>query len=126
MFRPLNDSVVVEPVKAEANLNGVILTESANQQYHGLRAVVIAVGPGLYTLSGTRLSIDLKEGDVVILRTAGPLIREGGRVYAVVSERDVLAVVEGGPPVKPYSRAEHTPRIVETLPLEHANIAGVQ
>lgn len=106
MFRPLNDSVVVEPLKApEGSKGGLVLPEGqARQNYHGLRAVVVAVGPGPWTIQGTRLPMDLKEGDVVILRNAGPLINEAGRVYCVVSERDVMAVVEPSSPGVPADR----------------------
>jgi chaperonin GroES len=106
MFRPLNDCVIVEPVKAESNVGGVILTETATENYQGLRGVVVAVGPGHWTISGTRLPIELSVGDVVMLRPGGQLIREGGKLFYVVTEREVLAVVEGGPAVRSLDRAE--------------------
>lgn len=96
MLRPLNDNVIVEPLKAPASsLAGVLLTEDAGRKYHGMRALVVAVGPGVLTLDGARVPINLSPGDVVVLRSPGPLVRHGGRVYSVVSERDVLAVAEG-------------------------------
>lgn len=110
MFRPLNDSVVVEPCKPVDKLGGIMLSDNA-KNYSGLRAVVLAVGPGLFTLTGTRLPIDVKEGDIVILRSGGQLINEGKRVVSIVCERDILAVVEGGPAVRPYKESEHTPAV---------------
>ena len=97
MFRPLNDQVVVEPLKSgEASRGGVVLPDNARGKYHGLRAMVVAVGPGELTISGTRVPTDLRPGDVVVLRQGGLLLAEGGRIYSIVQARDVLAVVEGG------------------------------
>lgn len=108
MFRPLNDSVLVEPLKStEGTRGGLVLPDAARANYHGLRARVVAVGPGVLTISGARVPIDLKEGDVVVLRSAGPLLRDGDRVLCLVGERDVLAVVEGGAEgFRPWSEEE--------------------
>jgi chaperonin GroES len=112
MFRPLNDQVVVEPVKSpDGTKGGLLLPDTAKGNYHGLRATVVAVGPGSFTSAGTRVPLDLKVGDLVILRNPGPLLREDDRVFCVVFERDILAVVEGGSASPPahFDRDEFSP-----------------
>jgi chaperonin GroES len=108
VFRPLNDSVVVEPLKAkDTGPGGLLLSDDVKEKYHGLRAAVVAVGPGELTIQGTRVPIDLKPGDVVVLKSAGPLIDEGGRRFCVVSVRDIAVVVEGSEtPVRHFSPQE--------------------
>lgn len=96
MFRPLNDQVVVEPIKTPKSVIGnLVLPDASKANLHGLRAVVIAVGPGHITLSGERAPLGVKVGDIVLLRSPGPLINEDDRVFCIVGERDILAVVEG-------------------------------
>lgn len=122
MLRPLNDSLVVEPLKSEAtSVGGIVLPDgSAQQKYHGMRALVVAVGPGLWTLSGTRLPLEPRAGQVVILRHAGPLIRHSGRIFSIVSERDVLAVIEGpeaeASRSRRYSEDEHGGALAANVP----------
>lgn len=108
MFRPLNDQVVVEPIKSPETTksgSGIMLPDTAKTNYHGLRAKVVAVGPGNYTSTGQRIPLDLKPEDLVLLRASGPLIREDDRVFCVVSEREIMAVIEGSEaPVEHFSR----------------------
>lgn len=107
MLRPLNDSVVVEPIKTpEASIGGITLPDASRSKYHGLRAVVVAVGPGVLTLSGARVPIMLTPGEVVVLRHNGPMIRDGGRLLSVVQERDVLCAIPDAGFVETYSPAE--------------------
>lgn len=108
MFRPLNDCVVIEPVKTPEKLvSGLALPDSAKNNYHGLRGVVVAVGPGAWTISGERLTPSVAPGDVVVLAAPGRLVRdESGRVYSIVCDRDVLAVVEDPGEVRTYDRCE--------------------
>lgn len=109
MFRPLNDQVVVEPIKAaKAVIGNLVLPDAAKANYHGLRAEVVAVGKGHITFSGERMPLDVKVGDIVLLRSPGPLINEDDRVFCIVAERDILAVVEGenGTPRKHFSPIE--------------------
>src|SRR4051812_24805713 len=94
MIKPLNDTVVVEPIKAEeASPGGLLLPEASRENYRGLRATVVAVGPGNWTIGGVRLPVELREGDVVLLGRAGPMVRVGERTLCFVGERDVLAVL---------------------------------
>jgi chaperonin GroES len=95
MLRPLNDQVVVEPVVSdEKGPGGLILPEIARNKYHGLRGRVVAVGPGLRTIGGEWLPINLRVDDIVILSRGGHLITEAGRTFCIISEREILAVID--------------------------------
>ncbi len=96
-LRPLNDWVVCEPLKSdETTPGGLLLPEGSRDSYRGLRALVVAVGPGAWTIQGTRLAPGCKQGDQVMLARPGVLIMEGSRNLCIVADRDVMAVIETG------------------------------
>ena len=90
---PLYDKVVLKTVEAEEKTkSGLILTASAQEkpQY----AEVIAVGPG-GIVDGKEVVMTLKAGEKVIAaKYAGTQIKLEGEEFTVISQADILAVVE--------------------------------
>jgi chaperonin GroES len=88
-LRPLGDRVVLQYQKAEAKTQtGIILPDSAKEKPQ--EATVIAVAPG-----SKEEQMQVKEGDKVILsRYSGTEVKVGDEEYVIVSQKDIIAVVE--------------------------------
>lgn len=92
-LRPLLDKVVLKKVEAlETTKAGILLPDSAKEKPEV--SVIVAVGPG-GLVDGKEVVMTLKEGDKVITaKYCGTDIKLDGVEYTVVSQSDVLAVVE--------------------------------
>ena len=92
-LRPLFDKVVLKAVEtAEVTKAGIILPGSAQEKPQAY--VVIAVGPG-GIIDGKEVAMTLKEGDQVICgKYSGTEVKLDGKEYVIVSQSDVLAVIE--------------------------------
>ena len=92
-IRPLGDRVVVKAVeRGEQTKSGIYLPDTAQEKPP--EAVVIAVGPGKLLESGSRVPIDLKEGDKILFsKYSGTEIKQGDDEYLILRDTDVLAVI---------------------------------
>jgi len=95
-LQPLGDRVVVKPLdREEVTKSGIVLPETAKEKPQ--EGEVLAVGPGRVLDDGKRLKLDLKKGDrVLYAKYAGTEFKIDEDELLVLSERDVLAIVEGG------------------------------
>ena len=93
-LRPLGDHVIAKPVEEEeVKKGGVIIPETAKEK--PLKAEVVAVGPGKVMENGSKKPIDLKEGDKIIYtKYGGNEIKVNDVEYLILSEEDILAVIE--------------------------------
>ena len=93
-IRPLNDKLVLKRLEAEEKTKGgIVLPDTAKEKPREGR--VIAVGEGKILDDGKRGAMQLKPDDRVIFKSyAGTEIKVDGEDYLVLSESDVLAVVE--------------------------------
>lgn len=93
-LRPLGDRVVVRVLESEEKTKGgIFLPDTAKEKPQ--QAKVVAVGSGKTLDDGSKSPVDLKEGDVVLFaKYAGTEVKVDGVEYLVISEKDVLAVVE--------------------------------
>ncbi len=92
-LNPLADRVVVKMVEMEETTkSGIILTASAKEKPQ--IAEVLAVGPGALK-DGVIRPMSVKVGDKVITsKYSGTEIKLDGVEYVIVSEEDILAIVE--------------------------------
>ena len=92
--RPLGDKILVQRLQAEdKTASGIFLPESAKEKPQ--QAKVVAVGDGKVLDSGERAPFQVKKGDTIILsKWGGTEIKVDGEDFLVMSEDDVLAVVE--------------------------------
>ena len=92
-LRPLLDKVVLKQVEAvETTKAGILLPGSAEEKPQV--SEVVAVGPG-GLVDGNQVVMTLKPGDKVITgKYSGTEVKLDGVEYTVVSQSDVLAVVE--------------------------------
>ena len=92
-IRPLFDKVVLKKVEAvESTKAGILLPGSAQEKPQ--ISEVVAVGPGGLA-DGTEVVMTLKVGDRVITgKYTGTEVKLEGTEYTIVSQSDILAVVE--------------------------------
>jgi len=94
MLRPLEDRVVVKPLKAEEKTeSGIVLPDSAKEKPQ--EAEVIAVGPGKLLDNGSRAELEVSVGEKVIFaKYGGTEVKYQGEEYLILRESDILAVKE--------------------------------
>jgi chaperonin GroES len=93
-LKPLGDRVVVKIVEQEEKTSGGILLPSTAKE-KPQEAEVLAVGPGKLLDDGKRSQMEVREGDrVVFAKYAGTEIKAQGEEVLVISEKDILAIVE--------------------------------
>lgn len=92
-LRPLFDKVVLKRVEAqETTKAGILLPGSAQEKPQV--SEVIAVGPG-GMVDGKEVKMTLKVGEKVITgKYSGTEVKLDDEEYSIVSQSDVLAVVE--------------------------------
>ena len=93
MIKPLQDRVVLKLVEAEETTkSGIILAGSAKEKPQF--AEIVAVGPG-GTVDGKEVKMYVKVGDKVITaKYAGTEVKIDDQGYTIVSQDDILAIVE--------------------------------
>lgn len=94
---PLNDRVVLKPLSPEEagsrTLSGIIIPDSAKEKPE--QGKVVAVGPGKWNKhTEKRMPMSVAIGDKVMFSKYGPQeIKINGVEYFIVSESDILAVI---------------------------------
>lgn len=93
-FKPLGNHLVVEPIERESQTaGGIILPETAKEKPQ--MGKVIAVGAGKRLTSGEVQKMTVQVGDKVLYaRYGGTTVKVGSGELLILSEDDVLAVVE--------------------------------
>jgi chaperonin GroES len=91
---PLNDKLVVQRLEAEEKTaGGIVLPDTAREKPKQGR--VLSVGDGKLLESGKRAPFQVKEGDRVLFTSyAGNEVTIDGKEYLIMSEDDILAVVD--------------------------------
>lgn len=94
MLKPLGDRVVIRVLEQEEKTaSGIYLPDTAKEKPS--QGEVIAVGAGKVADDGKRVALDVAVGDKIIFsKYAGTEVKFEGQNYLIVSERDILAVVE--------------------------------
>lgn len=92
-IKPLQDRVVIKMLEAEETTkSGIILTSAAQEKPQV--AEIIAVGPG-GVVDGKEVIMQVKVGDkVLISQYAGTKVKLDGEEYTILSQNDVLAIVD--------------------------------
>ena len=92
--RPLNDKVLIERAKAdEKTKGGIILPDSSKEKPK--EGKIVAVGQGRINDQGERLPFQVKKNDRVLFKSyAGTDVKIDGKDYILMSEEEILAVVE--------------------------------
>ncbi len=93
-LKPLRDKILVKRLDAEEKTKGgIIIPDSAKEKPK--QGKVIAVGTGKLDEHGKKIELCLKVGDRIIFTSyAGTEVKLDGEEYLLMSEDDVLGVVE--------------------------------
>ena len=93
-LQPLGDRIVVERDQGnEKTEGGIYLPDSAKDK--PTRGTIVSVGDGRLLDDGSRSELQVEVGDVVLFTSyAGESIEINDTEYLLMSESDVLAVIE--------------------------------
>lgn len=92
--KPLGDRVLVQPVEEDEQVSGgIIIPDTAKEKPQ--RGAIVAVGDGKADDSGNKIALSVKKGDVVLYgKYSGTEISLEGEDYLIMSEGDILAIIE--------------------------------
>ncbi|HIA27318.1 MAG TPA: co-chaperone GroES [Planctomycetes bacterium] len=93
-LRPLNDKIVVKRLEAEDKTKGgIFLPDNAKEKPR--EGKVVSTGDGKLLKDGSRAKFQVKKNDRVLFSSyAGTEIKLDGQEYLIMSEDDVLAIVD--------------------------------
>jgi len=93
-IRPLADKVLVQRLEAETRTaGGIVLPDSAKEKPQ--RGRIVSVGKGKMLDDGTVMKMQVKKGDTVLFTSyAGTEVKIGGKEHLIMSESDIMAVIE--------------------------------
>jgi chaperonin GroES len=95
-IKPLRDKVVVKPRPVEEmSKGGIIIPETVKDV--PVEGTIVAVGNGILTRDGNIIPLDVKVGDKILYKKNGQTVTEievDGDTYLIMSEMDILSVVE--------------------------------
>ena len=93
-LRPLGDRVVIKPsAREEMTKSGIVLPDTAKEKPQ--EGLIVAAGPGRVLDDGKREAMDIKKGDKVLYaKYAGTEFKIDAEELLIVSQKDILAVVE--------------------------------
>ncbi|GHF93166.1 10 kDa chaperonin [Deinococcus piscis] len=95
MLKPLGDRVLVEIIEEaeQKTAGGLYVPDTAKEKSQ--RGKVVAVGTGKMLESGQRVALEVNVGDTVYFaKYGGTEVSVDGKDYSLLSERDILAIVE--------------------------------
>ena len=94
-IRPLADKVLVQRVEAQTvTSGGIVLPDSAKEKPQ--RGKIISVGKGKALDDGTVKKVQVRKGDMVLFTSyAGTDVKIDDKEYLIMSESDIMAVIEG-------------------------------
>ena len=93
-IKPLADKVLIERLEAETKTaGGIVLPDSAKEKPQ--RGKVVSVGEGKLLEDGSVRKLQVKKGDLVLFTSyAGTELKIDGKEYLIMTESDIMAVIE--------------------------------
>jgi chaperonin GroES len=94
MFNPIDDRIILKKLDpADTTSGGVILPDTS--QEGTLTGEVIAVGPGLWNINGTRNTMQCEVGNHIVYPKFGAkLIEVENEEFYVIKEQEVLSIIK--------------------------------
>jgi chaperonin GroES len=91
--RPLHDRVLIKRIEEKETVKGgIIIPDSAKEKPQ--EGLVVAVGNGKILDNGTKVSLDVKEGDHILFgKYSGSDIKIEGEEYLILREDEVLGIL---------------------------------
>jgi len=93
-FRPLHDRILVKRLEEKETVKGgIIIPDTAKEKPQ--EGLVEAVGNGKILDNGTKLSLEVKEGDHILFgKYSGTEIKIDGVEHLILREDEVLGILE--------------------------------
>jgi len=93
-IRPLEDRILLKGIsEMQTMASGIIIPETASKD-RPQKASVLAVGPGIMKKDGSRLPLDVKVGDqVLVSKYAADEVKIDGEDYYIIRQSSILAVI---------------------------------
>jgi len=94
-IRPLHDRILIKRITEQETVRGgIIIPDTAKEKPQ--EGEVIAVGNGKLLENGTRVPLDVQEGDRVLFgKYAGSEVKIEGQEYLILREDEILGVLTG-------------------------------
>ena len=91
--KPLADRILARRIEEEeVKKGGIIIPDTAKEKPQ--QGEVIAVGPGAIGEDGSRIAMDVKKGDRILMgKYSGTEVKIDGEEYIIMREEDVLAIL---------------------------------
>jgi len=91
-LKPLGDKIVIEKeVEGNVTKSGIVLPDNAKEKSQ--TGTVVAVGAGRVLDNGTKVTPEVKAGDVVYYsKYGGSEIKIDDKEYLILVESDILAI----------------------------------
>ncbi len=91
-IKPLGDKVLVLPsTSGETTSGGIVLPDSAKERPQ--EGTVVSVGEGRTLDNGTKVTLSVSEGDLVIYsKYGGTEVKLEGKEYLILDESSILAI----------------------------------
>ncbi len=92
--KPLHDRILVQRVEEKETVKGgIIIPDTAKEKPQ--EGIVKAAGNGKVLDNGTRLKLDVKEGDRILFgKYSGTEIKVDGEDFLILKEDEVLGILE--------------------------------
>jgi chaperonin GroES len=93
-IRPLQDRVIVKRIEEDdKTAGGIIIPDSAKEK--PMEGEVVAVGNGKVLENGTKVPLDVKDGDRILFgKYAGTEVKIDGVEHLIMREDDILGIIE--------------------------------
>jgi len=90
----MGDRVVVRPAAQEQTTrSGIVLPDTSKEKPQ--RGEIVAAGKGRLNDDGERVEMDVKVGDIVLFaKYAGTEFKHDDEDLLILSEKDILAIIE--------------------------------
>jgi chaperonin GroES len=91
--RPLHDRILIKRIEEKETVKGgIIIPDTAKEKPQ--EGLVVAVGNGKILDNGTKVSLDVKEGDRILFgKYSGSDIKIEGEEYLILREDEVLGIL---------------------------------
>lgn len=87
-LKPCRNQLLVEPIRhSDDVVRGVFIPEAHRDQHPSIDCIVVSKGP--------KATDDVKIGDRVLMeRYQGTDVNMGGKIFKLVTEKELLAIIE--------------------------------
>ena len=93
-IKPLHNHIVIKQQDETETMYGNIVVPDMGKE-KPLMGKVVAVGPGIYTITGNWIDTSIRVGELVVFPAfGGTKMTVEGEEYVVMKENDLLAILE--------------------------------